>query len=214
MSDGYTILSLDEIEAVPYHAREGEKLLAVDRLLGFRPAGVNAWLGDPGETLVPQHREDSEEELYVVVRGRATFTVDRKTVDAPAGTLVHVTAQEERMAVAEEPGTLVLAVGATPGIANEPSGWTSFVVADALRRQGRVDEGRGAIRGAIALYPDAWHAPYNAACYEALAGEADAAFELLRQALRIDGQSVRRQAAGDTDLDSLRDDPRWRELAG
>jgi tetratricopeptide (TPR) repeat protein len=214
MSNGYQILSLDEIEAVPYHAREGEKLLTVDRLLGFRPAGVNGWLGDVGETLVPEHREDSEEELYVVVRGRATFTVDGEAVDAPAGTLVHVTAEETRTAVAGEPGTMVLAIGATPGVANEPSGWTSFVVADALRRQGRVEEGREAIRGAIELYPDAWHAPYNAACYEALAGETDAAFELLQQAVRIDAESVRAYAPGDLDIESLRDDPRFRELLG
>jgi quercetin dioxygenase-like cupin family protein len=209
---GYQILSLDEIEPVPYHAREGEKLLAVDRLLDYRVAGVNAWLGDPGETLVPEHQEDTEEELYVVVRGRAMFTVAGQPTDAPAGTLVHVTAAEKRTAVAEEAGTIVLAIGATPGEAHQPSGWTSFVVADALRREGRIEEGRTAIREVIDVFPSAWHAPYNAACYEALVGEADAAFQLLEQAMRIDARSARRHAAGDPDFESLHDDPRWQKV--
>ena len=43
MSRGYEILSLDELEAVPYHAREGERLLAVERVLGFSAAGINGW---------------------------------------------------------------------------------------------------------------------------------------------------------------------------
>jgi quercetin dioxygenase-like cupin family protein len=209
---GYEILTLDEIEPAPYHSRGGEKLLTVERLLDYPAAGVNAWIGDPGERLVPEHHEDSEEELYVVVRGRATFTIDEQTVDGPAGTFLHVTARETRTAVAEEPGTIVLAVGGTPGVAHEPSGWTSFVVADALRRAGRIEEGRAAIREMIAVHPGAWHAPYNAACYEALAGQPDAAFDLLQQAIRIDAQSVRRFAAGDSDLDSLHDDPRWHEV--
>jgi uncharacterized cupin superfamily protein len=124
VSDGYQILSLDEIEPVPYHAREGEKLLSVERRLGFRAAGINGWIGDPGERLVPVHREETEEELYVVVRGRARFTVDGRLLDAAAGTLVYVTAGEERTAVAEEPGTIVLAIGGTPGEAHQPAGWT------------------------------------------------------------------------------------------
>jgi quercetin dioxygenase-like cupin family protein len=213
MSDGYQILSLDEIEPVPYHAREGQKLLTIQRLLDYRAAGINGWIGDPGESLVPEHEEDSgNEELYVVVRGRAAFTVDGERIDAPAGTLIHVLSGEKRTAVSEEAGTIVVAIGATIGQANEPSGWTGFVVADALRRDGRVDEGRTVIREMIDRFPDAWHAPYNAACYEALAGNPDEAFELLRQAQRMNPNEIRRYLEGDSDLDSLRDDPRFQEL--
>ncbi|HST25515.1 MAG TPA: cupin domain-containing protein [Gaiellaceae bacterium] len=211
---GYEILSLHEIEPVPYHAREGEKLLTVDRLLDYRAAGVNAWLGDPGERLVPEHSEDTDEELYVVVAGRATFTVDGTNLDAPAGTLVHVTAGENRTAVAEEPGTIVLAVGATPGEAHPASGWTSWVVADALRREGRVEDGRRAMAAMLERNPGSWQASYNVACYEALAGNADAAFEHLTQAVRIDAEAVRQLAAEDSDFETLRADPRWQEVAG
>lgn len=211
---GYEILSLDEIEPVPYHAREGEKLITVDRLLGYRVAGVNAWVGDPGETLVPEHAEGKDEELYVVVQGRATFTCEGKEVDAPAGTLVHLVAGEHRTAVSEEAGTIVLAIGAEPGKAHEPSGWTHWVVADALRRDGRIEEGRAAIEEMLRVHGAAWHAPYNAACYEALAGDADRAFEHLRRATRMKPQESRRHAAQDTDLESLHSDPRWAEVIG
>jgi quercetin dioxygenase-like cupin family protein len=212
MSRGYEILSLDELEAVPYHAREGERLLPVERTLRYRATGINGWVGDPAETLVPQHREDSDEELYVVVRGRATFTVDGRAVDAPAGTLVHVTANEERTAVADEPGTIVLAIGSTPGEAHAPSGWTDWVVADALRRDGRVEEGRRAIEAMLEEHGRFWYAHYNAACYEVLAGDNDAAIDYLLHARSIDAAHVRELAAEDSDLDALRGDARFAEV--
>jgi quercetin dioxygenase-like cupin family protein len=211
---GYEILSLDEVEPVPYHAREGQKLLTVDRLLGYRIAGVNGWVGDPGERLVPEHEEDEDEELYVVVRGRATFTVAGEEVDAPAGTLVHLVAGERRAAVSEAPGTIVLAIGAEPGKAHEPSGWTHWVVADALRRDGRVDEGRAAIDEMLRAHPGSWFAPYNAACYEALAGDRDRAFEHLSRAVRLNRTETRRHGGEDPDLETLRSDPRWQEVVG
>jgi len=212
---GYQILDLAAIEPVPYHAREGEKLLPIQRLTGFRAAGVNGWTGEPGEKLVPEHDEDSgHEELYVVVRGRATFTVDGNAFDAPAGTLVHLLAGELRAAVAEEPGTIVIAVGATPGEAYVVQGWTSFAVADALRRGGRLGEARVVMQEMLELAPGQWGAPYNVACFEALEGEIDAAFRYLEQAVEIDAQAVRDFAPNDSDLDALHDDPRWRSVIG
>jgi quercetin dioxygenase-like cupin family protein len=215
MSEGYQILDLTTTESFPYHQRDGQKLLPIQRLLDYRAAGINGWTGDPGEPLVPKHAEDSDnEELYIVVSGHATFTVDGREIDAPAGTLVHLQPGEEREAVSKAPGTIIVAIGATIGEAYEPQGWTSFVVADHLRREGRLDEGRAAIREMMDLHPDVWGAPYNAACYEALAGNPDEAFALLQRALQLDTQSVRRLAPGDSDLDSLHDDPRWKKLVG
>jgi quercetin dioxygenase-like cupin family protein len=215
MSDGYQILDLAALESFPYHQRDGQKLLPIQRALDYRVAGINGWIGDPGEGLVPEHTEDSDnEELYVVVKGRATFTVDGRTIDAPAGTLLHVRPGEKRVAVSDAPGTIVVAIGATIGQAYAPQGWTSFVVADHYRQEGRLEEGRAAIREMMELHPDMWGAPYNAACFEALAGNTDEAFGLLQRALQIDTQTVRRFAPGDSDLDSLHDDPRWKKLIG
>src|SRR4051812_34628809 len=215
MSDGYQILDLTTVESFPYHQRDGQKLLPIQRLLDYRVAGINGWIGDPGEGLVPEHAEDSDnEELYVVVKGHAAFTIDGEDVDAPAGTLLHLSPGELRVAVSKEPGTIVVAIGATIGKPYEPQGWTSFVVADHYRREGRLDEGRAAIREMMDLHPGAWGAPYNAACFEALAGNTDEAFALLQQATQIDTQAVRGFAPNDADLDSLHDDPRWKKVTG
>ena len=214
MSDGYRILDLATMESFPYHQRDGQKLLPVQRALDYRVAGINGWIGDTGELLVPKHAEDSDsEELYVVVQGHATFTVDGTEVDAPAGTLLHLQPGEWREAVSAAPGTIVVAIGARIGHAYEPQGWTSFVVADHLRREGRLEESRAAIREMLALHEGHWGAPYNAACFEALAGDKDAAFAYLQQAMQIDTQAVRSFAPGDGDLDSLHDDPRWQKVA-
>lgn len=214
MSDGYQILDLTEIEAFPYHQRGGQKLLTIQRLTGFRPVGINGWIGDTGEGLVPEHTEDSDnEEMYVVVRGRARFTVDGDSFDAPEGTLVHLLPGEMRSAVSDEPGTIVVAIGATIGKAFANPGWTSFVVADALRQAGRMDEARAAVSEMLALHPDAWHAPYNAACFEALAGDADAAFAYLTRAKEMAPDAdLRPYLQDDSDLDSLREDLRFQEL--
>ena len=68
--------------------------------LGITAFGVNSWLGpNVGDRVIPEHAEDQEgdqDELYVVVRGRARFEVGDDTVDAPQGTLVYVPAGPNR----------------------------------------------------------------------------------------------------------------------
>ena len=211
MSDGYRILSLEAVE--PASHRDSQ-LIPVRHLLGFRPAGVNAWVADAGGQLIPPHEEDSgNEELYVVVRGRARFTVGEETRDVPAETLVFVPPEVHRTAVAEEDGTIVFVVGATVGEAFNAGGWDSFAVADTHRQAGRLDEGRAVMEQLIAEKPDFWATSYNAGCWEALAGNPDAAFEHLGRAKKLDAEGESEQYfRDDSDLDSLRDDPRFQEL--
>jgi len=213
VSDGYTILSLDEVETASHL---GSNLVPVRHTLGFRPAGVNAWIADGGGQLIPPHEEDSgNEELYAVVRGRATFTVGEEKADAPAGTLVFVPPEVFRTAVAEEDGTLVFAVGGTVGQAFNAGGWDSFALADSYRQAGRYDEGRAIMEQLIAEKPDYWPTSYNAGCFEALAGNPDAALDHLRRAKELDAEGGSAQYfRGDSDLDPLRDDPRFQELLG
>ena len=80
-----------------------------------------------GDELIERHDEtttgagEAHEELYLVLDGRATFTVAGDEVDAPAGACVLVDVGTMREAVAAEPGTRVLALGGKPGAALPPS---------------------------------------------------------------------------------------------
>src|ERR1700759_2967040 len=92
---------------------------------GITSFGVNAWTAaEAGDRLINDHDEEGgDEELYMVVQGRARFELGGETVDAPAGTFVYVKPGLTRTAFAEEAGTTMLAVGGRPGKAYEPEGF-------------------------------------------------------------------------------------------
>lgn len=211
MSEGYEILSLDELETA---AHRGSNLVPVRHALGFRAAGVNAWKSDTGGQLIPPHEEDSgNEELYAVVRGRARFTIGEEETEAPAGTLVFVPPEVFRTAVAAEDDTIVFVVGGTVGEAFDAGGWDSFALADTYRQAGRFDDGKAIMEQLIAEKPHYWAVHYNAGCFEALAGDPDAALEHLRRAKELDADGESAQYfREDSDLDPLRGDPRFQEL--
>jgi tetratricopeptide (TPR) repeat protein len=209
---GYEILGLDDLERL--RSTDGRLIMRpLRRCLGFRPFGLNAWEGEQtGDQVIEPHREDGgHEELYVVARGAAEFTLGEETFAAPTGTLVHVAPGTFRAATALEAGTIVLALGAKPGTVFTPSGWEDFYIAFALLAAGDAGRARATMQEALAREPGAWQGQYNAACFEALAGNADAAIEHLRAAL-TSHPDIADHAAGDDDLASLRDDPRFAEL--
>jgi hypothetical protein len=65
----------------------------------------------------------------------------------------------------------------------------------------------------IAAHPDNAMLLYNVACCESLAGRTADAIEHLRAAIELNGD-LRSLAAGDPDLDAMREDPAFRELVG
>ena len=86
---------------------------------GLGAFGVNAFGGDAGTMLVAEHdeRESGQEELYLVVRGAARFTLAGETHDVPAISVVAIPDPAvRRAAVATEDGTIVLAVGAPASV--------------------------------------------------------------------------------------------------
>jgi hypothetical protein len=210
---GYEIVSLDDLDQLV--SSDGALILSpLRRRLGFRPFGLNVWVARrAGDRVIEEHREtDGAEELYVVVRGTARFTVGDEELDAPVGTLVHAPPGTRRGAIGLEDDTRVLAMGAKPGEAFAPSGWEDFFVAFAHLREGDEAAGRAAMDEALGREPDAWQGAYNAACFEALAGNADAAFARLQTALERNREGVEPYLATDDDLQSLRSDPRFAEL--
>ena len=104
---------LDDIE------RRGRDI-PVREHLGIHAFGINAYTPGEDGTLINEHdeAETGQEELYIVLDGKATFEVDGETVDASPGTLVFVGPGSRRKATGD--GT-VLAVGATPGEAYQAS---------------------------------------------------------------------------------------------
>jgi hypothetical protein len=187
--------------------------------LGIGAFGVNAWTAEKaGDTVISEHVEtlSNHEELYVVVEGHATFTVDGDEIDAPAGTLVFVDPGTRRGAVAKEPGTTVLVTGATPGQVFEVSPWEETwqpnQAAMRLYREERYDEAGDVLREAIKTHPDAAQLHYNLACFDSLAGvEVATVAQSLERAIALN-PGFREFARGDSDFAPVRDEPAIREL--
>jgi quercetin dioxygenase-like cupin family protein len=118
--DGFTIVKLDEIPT-------RDAWIPVRDHFGIQGFGVNAYRAEQaGGVVIDEHTETlgQHEELYLVVAGHATFTIDGGEIDAPAGTLVFVgDPATPRSAVAKEAETTVLVAGARPGHAFEVAAW-------------------------------------------------------------------------------------------
>ena len=207
----YEVAHLDELDRFPIGV-EGEGLVwrPVRRRLGITAFGVNAYTADEaGDRVVEEHFErDGHEELYFVARGRATFTRGDEELDAPAGTFVYASPDTKRGAVATEPGTAIVAMGAKQGVPHEISGWEEIFVAFGYLRNGDEAEGRRILEAAVAARPDAYQGHFNAACFESLTGNKDAAIAYLRRAIELDPKA-RELARTDSDFDSIRDDPEF-----
>ena len=210
----YAVAQLDEIEEMddgrcPYRP--------VRHHFGITAFGATAWTGrEAGDRIINEHEEedpDSQEELYLVMRGRAVFELDGDRVDAPAGTFVFARPGVKRTAFAEEPETTIIALGATPGKAYEPVGWELWAPLNALYQKGEYVEVADRARALVEAHPQYPILFYNLACCESLAGRTTEAVEHLRQAIDMSEQ-FRAYAKGDSDLDPIRDEPAFKELIG
>lgn len=210
------IARIDELERYPIEGQDGLTWRPVRRHFDIQAFGVNAYTAEEaGQRVVEEHREEGgHEELYVVVSGRATFTVDGEDHDAPAGTLVHCPPGTPRGAVAAEAGTTVLGIGAKPGEVFKPSGWEWTFAGMSLLSQGQEDAARREFEAGLEAYPGAWQGYYNLACVEAKLGNREPALEQLRRAAEIDQAAVSKFAPEDSDFASLMDDPEFLAITG
>jgi quercetin dioxygenase-like cupin family protein len=202
----YSVTNFAELESFPV-GKHGLIWHPIRSRLGIRPFGMNSYTSaEVGGEIVEEHSEETygHEEVYIVVSGRATFTLNGEEVDAPAGTIVHLPDPSvQRSAVAVEPETRVLAVGGKPGEAYLPSAWELFFRASSLPAEEAlrlVEDSEGYNMVDAAGYQ------YNLACYRALAGKREEAVEAFRKAHELDPERVGRYAADDRDLDSIRDE--------
>jgi len=207
----YRVLSL------PQEASEGDGYrvyVGLRRKLDLGAFGASAaYQAKAGEDVIGEHDElgpgaDGQEELYVVVQGDATFTVDGDEIDAPHGTVVFVRPGAMRKAVAKTDETIVLAVGGRRGEAYRlPPG---AELHDFFERYNEKDyEGAlAACHVALEKYPGNALFLYNVACMESLLGRSDEALATLGTA--IEGwPRFKENAQKDDDFESLRGDSRF-----
>ena len=217
---GYVFAKLEELEAAPLIAPDatddGRRRFDVRRKLDITAFGVQAYSAPSGVDIIRAHDETllgeaGQEELYIVLNGAATFEIDGESIEAPEGSLVQVRPTSTRKATATEDGTTILIVGGTPGKAYEPypeeaaEAFSAYNAGDyetALAKQRVVLETR----------PEDPVAHFNAGCFAARAGLADEAIEHLGRAVEHNDR-VKELIATDEDLDSIREDPRFANLA-
>jgi Cupin domain len=198
---------LDDIE------RRGRDI-PVREHFGIQAFGINAFAPREDGTLIGEHDEagSGQEELYIVLDGKATFEIDGETVEATPGTLVFVRPESRRKATGD--GT-ILAVGATPGEAYQGvdwgEAWPFHAESMAAYGEQRYGDALEAVRGALEHMPDHAGLHYNYACFATLAGETgDETFGHLRRAVELLPR-FREDARRDDDFAAVRDDPRFEE---
>lgn len=213
MSDRWRVLPLADVEG---YAEEGKPRWHMIRsMLGIRSFGVNAWRAtEAGQQIIGEHDElgpgaGAHEELYLVLSGHATFTLDDERVAAPAGSLVYVREPAtKRSAVADAVGTEILVVGGRPGAAFSVSPWERSAEALRFWSTGEWEQAIEILKAQLAQDPLNANVFYNLACAESRGGHAGAAIEHLRRAIDLQPQFAE-LARGDADLEGIRADPRF-----
>ena len=157
-----------------------------------------------GAIVIGEHEEvgpgaSGHEELYVVVEGAATFTVDGEETEAPRGTAIFVRPGTKRSARATEDGTIVLVVGGTPGEAWTPSPGESMGGFFGRYRDKDYEGALAILRTALEAHPGNALILYNIACMEACLGNGEAALEPLAESVAA-WPKFKQQAAEDEDF--------------
>jgi hypothetical protein len=199
-----THLHVDELERIELD--DGFEWRPIRRMFDIRAFGVNAYA--PGVTgrVVEEHSESTlgHEEIYLVLRGRARFTVDGNDHELGAGQLVFVRDPAlRRGAVALTDDTIVLALGSKPGAPHEPSAWEAMFAAVPAGREGRWGDAIRMHEEALEEHPGSAPLLYNLACMESRGGRPLDAILHLTDAVAQDPKWAE-YAAKDSDFDPIR----------
>ena len=168
--------------------------------------------GDDG-TLINEHDEagSGQEELYIVLDGKATFEIDGAAVDAPAGTFVFVGPEVRRKATGD--GT-VLAVGATPGEAYEGvdwgEAWPFHRESMTAYSEQRYADALEAVRGGLEHVPEHAGLHYTMCVLRNARGRHRRRHVRAPPTVRPTAPRFREDARRDDDFAAVRDDPQVR----
>ena len=206
----WKVTTLEEIEP-------RDAWIPVREELGIRAFGINAYRPRDDGRILNEHTEEGsgQQEVYVVLNGTATFTLDGEEVEATAGTLVYAPPETKRTATGD---ATILAIGATPGEAYQGliwgAAWPVHRKSFKQYTEGQYAEAAQTVREGLPDNPDHPGLLYNLACFESRAGEAsDETFENLRRSIEL-FPPFRQAAPEDEDFASVKDDPRFAEALG
>ncbi len=112
----YTVKAIDELASI-----HGGIVKLAGAELGVESFGLQVLDFPAGfaDYTEHDHSEDGQEEVYVVLRGSAEFTVDGEQVPLEAGGMLRVPAGSKRKLEPGPDGMRILAIGCTPGRAYE-----------------------------------------------------------------------------------------------
>jgi tetratricopeptide (TPR) repeat protein len=182
----------------------------IRRHFDIRAFGVNAYSAlEAGGQIVEEHTESQlgHEEIYLVLRGRALFTVDGNEHELAAGQLVFLRdPQLRRGAVALDEDTIVLALGGKPGEAHVVSAWEAMFAAVPYSREENWDEAIRIHVEALAEQPEDPALLYNLACMEARGGRHLDALLHLQRAVELDPKWAA-YARKDSDFAAIMSEP-------
>ena len=202
----FSVMSILDEETVPI---SGGSLqwVPLRRRLGIRAFGTNAYrAATKGDTVIEEHVESpGQEELYVVISGRAKFTLGDEQIDAPVGTAIFVRQPELRRAgVALEDETVVLAVGGWPDRAYRPLPWEPIYLAGDAMSRGEWAAAAEILESEAGEHGENAFVQYRLACCHARLGENDRAADELRRAVEIN-PGMRERAETEEALASVRE---------
>ena len=107
-----TVVHIDEIEGA-----HGGVFKPVGRTLGVTAFGVNVEQYKQGHDQYPDHdhADDGQEEVYYVISGQATLTIDGEDHRLRAGSVAYVPPGHSRRFTTPDGSVQFLAIGGTPG---------------------------------------------------------------------------------------------------
>jgi tetratricopeptide (TPR) repeat protein len=203
-----SVRHVDELDRI--EMEDGFVWRPIRRAFDIRAFGVNAYTAlEAGSQIVEEHTESNlgHEEIYLVLRGRARFTVDGNEHELAPGQLVFLRDPAlKRGAIALDDDTVVLALGGKPGEPFTVSAWEAMFAAVPAAREEHWDEAIRIHEEALAEQPEHAALLYNLACMEARGGRRLDALLHLQRAVEVDPKWAE-HARADSDFASIRGEP-------
>lgn len=124
-SKGWKVADVNDIP--PVKASWSKGWHSIRHFFGITGFGVNAVTRNKGGSLTPEHDEmkSGQQELFVVLEGKAEFVLGGEKVLANKGMAVAIEPNIKRQATALVSPTTIMAVGGTPGKAYKIQSWES-----------------------------------------------------------------------------------------